>query len=62
MTNIKNFYEQMNVGKAKYTVIFFDGESLHNDGSPFYRLATFKNKKKKDAYVKNLIKSGYVYK
>lgn len=59
---MKNYYEMFNVGRCKYLVSYHDGVKTHRDGSPFYDIAIFKNKRKKDAYIKSLIKSGYVYK
>lgn len=34
-----------NVGASKYVVNYHDGEKTHKDGSKFFDLATFKNKK-----------------
>ena len=42
----KLFYTMDNIGRAKYTVSKFDGVSTHKDGSPFYDIAIFNNKKK----------------
>lgn len=56
---MKNFYEMQNVGRAKYLVNFHDGEKTHNDGSPFYDVKIFKNKKVKNEFVKNLTLNGY---
>lgn len=56
----KTFYQMDNIGKAKYTVSKHDGVQTHNDGSPFFDIAIFKNKKKLAAYIKDLKKDGYV--
>ena len=48
-----------NVGKAKYTVSKFDGVTTHSDGSPFYDIEIFSNKKKRDQYIKSLLADGY---
>jgi len=56
----KDYYEMDNVGHAKYTVSKHDGVSTHNDGSPFYDIAIFKNKKKRDDYIGGLRKDGYL--
>ena len=56
---MKTFYTIDNVGRAKYTVSIHDGVSTHEDGSPFYGIEIFKNKKKKQAFVKKLIAQGY---
>jgi len=61
-TTGKQYYEQDNVGRAKYTVSEHNGIDTHKDGSPFFGIAIFSNKKKKQKYVKELIKQGYTYK
>lgn len=58
----KNYHLKNNVGSTKYIVNFHDGVKTHKDGSPFYDIGTFKNKKKRDAFIKELCKSGYVEK
>jgi len=45
---------------AKYVVNCHDGEATHRDGSPFFDINIFRNKKKLDAFVKGLQKDGYV--
>jgi hypothetical protein len=49
-----------NVGEVKYSVLYHDGVQTHKDGSPFYGIATFKNKKKMANYIKELEEQGYV--
>jgi len=56
---MKNYYQMFNVGKAKYLVNYHDGVKKHADGSPFYDVKIFKNKKIKDQFIKNLILNGY---
>lgn len=56
----RTFYESSNVGTAKYCVHIHDGIKMHADGSPFYDLRIFKDKRVKDAVVKRLIARGYV--
>jgi hypothetical protein len=56
----KNYYQMNNVGKAKYTVSKHDGVQTHKDGSPFYDISIFKNKKKRDDYIKGLRADGYL--
>ena len=51
--------EQENIGKSKYVVSHHDGVKAHSDGSPFFDIAIFKNKRKKDQFVKGLRRSGY---
>lgn len=58
---MKVFNEQENVGKAKYVVNFHDGVKQHKDGSPFFDIKIFKNKKKKGAFIKYLKAQGYKY-
>lgn len=45
--------EQSNVGKAKYVVNYHTGKK-HADGSDFYDVAIFRNKKRKDEFVRKL--------
>jgi hypothetical protein len=56
---MKTYYTTDNVGKAKYTVSYHDGKQFHTDKSPFYGIKTFKNKKKKETFIKELIGDGY---
>ena len=59
MANRKVFYEQSNIGNAKYVVNYHNGIKKHKDGSRFFDLAIFSNKKKKDIFIKGLLFSGY---
>lgn len=43
-----------NVGKVKYLVSFSDGTQKHKDGSEFFDIACFKNRKKMNEFVKDL--------
>lgn len=58
----KLFYTQDNIGKAKYTISYHDGIQTHNDGSPFYGIKTFTNKRKYDTAIRELLKDGYTEK
>jgi len=58
---MKNYYTQDGIGKAKYTVSYHDGVEAHKDGSPFYGIRIFKNKKVRDRFVKELHAAGYSY-
>lgn len=58
----KSYYLMDKVGSAKYTVNFHDGVKTHEDKSPFYDIKLFKNKKKRDAFVKDLCETGYMEK
>ena len=57
---MKIFYTMNNIGKVKYTVNTYNGISTHKDGSPFFGIATYKNKKKRDLHIKELKKEGYI--
>ena len=57
----KCYYEMDNLGRAKYTVSKHDGISKNKDGSPFFDIAIFSNKRKKQAYIRKLRADGYVY-
>ena len=48
-----------NIGKAKYVVNFHDGVKKHKDNSPFFDIEIFKNKKKRDLFIKQLTDEGY---
>ena len=56
---MKTFYTQDNIGKTKYTVSFHDGVKTHSDRSPFFDIRLFRNKVKRDAFVKELRGAGY---
>ena len=51
-----------NVGKAKYVINFHNGVDTHKDGSPFFGIQTFSNKKKFEKAEKALLADGYIYK
>lgn len=56
---MKMFYLQDNIGRAKYTVSYHDGQSKHNDGSDFYAIRIFRNKKALAGFVEALRRDGY---
>ena len=56
---MKKFSIQNNVGTAKYIVNFSNGEKFNKDGSIFWDIRIFKNKKKRDSFIKELTRSGY---
>ena len=58
---MKLFNTMQNVGKVKYLVNFHDGIKTHSDGSMFFDLRTFKNKKEFEKCQKELKEDGYVY-
>lgn len=58
----KLFYQQDNIGRAKYTISYHDGIQTHNDGSPFYSIRLFSNKKELAKFRSQLINQGYTEK
>lgn len=56
---MKVFYTLDNVGKCKYTVNFHDGVQKHRDGSAFFDIRIFTNKKKRDKFIQGLRNQGY---
>ena len=56
----KTYRTQDGIGRAKYTVSFHDGHSAHNDGSPFFDMKIFSNKRKRDQFLRQLSEDGYV--
>lgn len=56
---MKTFYTMDNVGTTKYVVNYHDGVKIHRDGSQFFDIRLFKNKKKRDSFIDGLRKQGY---
>jgi hypothetical protein len=54
------YYTRDNVGKCKYTVNWHDGRETHDDGSPFFNIKIFKNKKAVAKFIAGLKSKGYV--
>lgn len=54
--NSMKYTIQYNIGHAKYVVSYHDGVKKHADGSDFYDIALFKNKKKMEAFIKEINK------
>ncbi len=48
------------IGKAKYSIDFHDGKSTHKDGSPFWGINIFNNKKDLAKAIKDYTKKGYI--
>lgn len=59
---MKRFYIMTNVGTAKYVVNHHDGIKKHNDGSDFFDVTIFKNKRKMEKFVAGLKINGYTEK
>jgi len=57
----KRYYQQDRVGSAKYTISYHDGKKKHKDGSDFFDIQTFRNKKDLAKFVNALHKGGYKY-
>ena len=56
---MKQFYTRLNVGRAKYTINLHDGIKTHKDGSMFFDIDIFSNKKLFEKKQNELIKQGY---
>ena len=56
---MKTFFLLYNIGRVKYVVNFSNGEKTHKDGSVFYDVNTFQNKKLRDRFIKKLKNDGY---
>lgn len=56
---MKKYNITQNVGKSKYVVSHHDGVKQHNDGSPFFDIDIFSNKRKMLAFVFLLKSKGY---
>ena len=59
MNTCKRFKIQYNVGKVKYLVSYHDGEKKHADGSPFFDIKCFNNKKNLKKFTDHLFENGY---
>jgi hypothetical protein len=49
-----------NVGRAKYVINFHDGISTHKDGSAFYGIYIFRNKRKFNAKILEMRRDGFI--
>lgn len=56
---MKKYYTMYGVGRAKYVVNYHDGEKKHKDGSEFYDIVIFKNKRSLSAFIDDLKVQGY---
>ena len=57
---MKKTYNLMyKVGSAKYVINYHDGEKKHQDGSPFFDILIFRNKKDFAEAQKTLQAEGY---
>ena len=54
----KRFYQQDNIGRARYVISYYNGKK-HPDGSDFYDIEIFKNKKDLEKFRTKLLAEGY---
>ena len=59
---MKKFYTQSGLARSKYYVFFHDGIKRHNDGSEFFDMRSFNNKKVLNKFISELRTEGYVNK
>ena len=57
----KRYYQKDGIGKSKYTISYHDGKKKHKDGSDFFDIQIFRNKKDLAKFVNTLHKGGYKY-
>lgn len=57
---MKNYNVMYNVGTVKYLVSYHDGIKKHDDGSPFFDIRCFSNKKKLNKFTRELIAQKYI--
>lgn len=55
----KNFNIALGIGSAKYVINYHDGVQTHRDGSPFYGIKIFGNKRKANSEINSLLRQGY---
>jgi len=56
---MKTYNIRNNIGEAKYVVNHHDGEKTHKDGSKFFDIAIFTNKKNMNKFIGGLKMDGY---
>jgi len=57
---MKQFNIRYNIGHAKYVVNYHDGNKKHPDGSNFFDISIFSNKKKLAKFKNDLKRNGYI--
>jgi hypothetical protein len=50
---------QENIGRARYVVNYHDGTKTHTDGSPFFDIRIFSNKKDLEKFTRELKAAGF---
>ena len=58
---MKTYNTMQNIGRAKYVINFHNGVKQHEDGSRFFDIHIFKNKKLFTKAINKLKKEGYIY-
>jgi len=58
---MKHHDTQERIGKATYVVNFHDGVQKHKDGSEFYDIRIFHNKKDLAKFEQRLLRENYKY-
>ena len=58
---MKKYNVMFNVGKVKYVINHHDGKQKHKDGSEYFGISTFRNKREFNKACKSLEMQGYVY-
>ena len=54
----KVFYQQNNIGRVRYAISYYNGKK-HPDGSDFYDIKIFSNKKDLEVFRTKLLTEGY---
>ena len=57
----KRYNQKDGVGKSKYVISYHDGKKKHKDGSDFFDMQIFRNKKDLAKFVNALHRGGYKY-
>ncbi len=57
----KTYQTNAQIGRARHSVSFHDGEKEHGDGSRFFDTRIFKNKTGLNRFVSELKEQGYTY-
>ena len=56
---MKRYHLMFNVGTVKYLVCFHNGTDFYPDGSPFFHIQSFSNKKNLKCFIDTLNKEGF---
>ena len=58
---MKRYNIQYNIGKVKYLVNYHNGITKHNDGSDFFDIATFTDKRSFEVFIESLNCKGFKF-